>query len=89
MRRPFGKPAGSPPMSPSVLNFGDDVGVGGIEVFSRSMSAWIGPVKLVKPGMMPGGIPVSRMASRSARGLPDLTSAARLANGAAPGGMAG
>src|SRR6266704_2281584 len=43
-------------------------GVGAIEVFSRSMSDSTGPVKLVNPGMMPAGMPVSRMASRSARG---------------------
>ena len=51
-----------------------------MEVFSRSMSAWIGPVKLVKPGTMPVGIPVSKMASMSARGLPDLFSASRCGN---------
>src|ERR1700689_4846209 len=36
---------------------------------------------------MPVGMPVSRIASRSARGLPDLTSAARLGN--TPGYRAG
>ena len=34
------------------------------------MSACTGPVKFVKPGTIPAGIPVSRIASRSARGLP-------------------
>ena len=51
-----------------------------IEVFSRSMSASTEPVKLVKPLISPAGMPVSRIASRSARGLPDLTSASRLGN---------
>jgi hypothetical protein len=46
-------------------------GVGGIEVFSRSMSACTGPVKFVKPAMSPFGIPVSRIASMSALALPD------------------
>ena len=40
---------------------------GGIATFSRSMSAWVGPVKFWKPGMSPLGMPVSRIASRSAR----------------------
>src|SRR5580693_1905411 len=49
-------------------------GVGRIEVFSRSMSASTGPVKFWNPGMMPAGMPVSRMASRSARGFLEATS---------------
>ncbi len=57
--------------------------LGGIEVFSRSMSACTGPVKLVKPVIRPLGMPVSRIASRSSLGLLDLTSAARFGN--APG----
>ena len=51
--RPFGKPAGSPPSSPSMLT--DFAGVGGTDVLSRSMSAWVAPVKLVKPFTMPSG----------------------------------
>ena len=51
-----------------------------MEVFSRSMSASTGPVKLVNPGTIPAGMPVSRMASRSARALPAATSAARFGN---------
>ena len=35
--------------------------------FSRSTSACVDPVKFWKPGMMPAGMPVSRIASRSAR----------------------
>ena len=35
------------------------------------MSAWIEPVKFWKPGTMPAGMPVSRIASRSARAVPD------------------
>src|SRR5580704_16013726 len=62
-------------------------GVGLMEVFSRSMSASTFPVKLVKPGTMPAGMPVSRIASRSALGLPEATSAARLGN--TPGYRAG
>ena len=53
---------------------------GGIAVFRRSMSDRTGPVLFWKPGMIPLGIPVSRIASRSARALPDFTSAARLGN---------
>jgi hypothetical protein len=53
---------------------------GGIEVFSRSMSICFGPVKFWKPGMTPAGMPVSRIASRSARGLPEALSEARLGN---------
>ena len=55
-------------------------GVAGIEVFSLSMSASTVPVKLVNPGISPEGIPVSRIASRSARGFAAETSAARLGN---------
>ena len=39
-RRPFGKPAGSPPSSPKMLGAR---GVGGMAMFSRSMSACTGP----------------------------------------------
>ena len=38
-------------------------------MFSRSMSACTAPVKFWKPGTMPAGMPVSRIAARSARGL--------------------
>ena len=55
IRRPFGKPAGSPPISPRMLNFLELAGVGGIDVFSRSMSAGTLPVKFVNPLMMPDG----------------------------------
>ena len=68
-RRPFGNPAASPPSSPKM--FGLFVGVGAIEVFSRSMSASTGPVRLVNPVISPAGMPVSKIASRSARGFPD------------------
>ena len=44
------------------------------------MSACTGPVKLVKCGTIPAGMPVSRIASRSARGLPVAFSAARCGN---------
>src|SRR6185295_10274023 len=64
-RRPFGKPAGSPAISPSTFG----AGVGGIARLSRSRSACTGPVKFWKPGTTPAGIPVSRIAARSARGL--------------------
>ena len=42
-RRPFGKPARSPPSTPRMFG----LLLGGIEVFSRSMSACTAPVKLV------------------------------------------
>ena len=38
-------------------------------MFSRSMSAGLLPVKFWKPGTMPAGMPVSRIAARSARGV--------------------
>ena len=41
--------------------------LGGIATLSRSRSACVGPVKFWNPGMIPAGIPVSRIASRSAR----------------------
>ena len=41
--------------------------VGGMATLSRSSSAWVVPVKFWNPGMRPAGMPVSRMASRSAR----------------------
>ena len=49
-----------------------DEGVGGMATLSRSMSAWTVPVKVWKyPGMTPVGMPVRRMATRSARfGVP-------------------
>ena len=72
-RRPFGNPARSLPSTPSEL--GDDDG--GIATLSRSMSAGVLPVKFWKPGMIPAGSPVSRMATRSARGF---VSAARCGN---------
>ena len=40
---------------------------GGIAIFSRSMSDGAGPVKFWNPEMSPLGIPVSRIAARSAR----------------------
>ena len=61
--RPFGNPAASPAMSPS--GFGS--AVGGMATLSRSMSPGLGPVKFWKPGTTPAGMPVSRMAWRSAR----------------------
>jgi hypothetical protein len=45
--------------------FGSDAG--GIAMFSRSMSAGADPVKFWNPGMSPLGMPVSRIAARSAR----------------------
>jgi len=64
IRRPFGYPPRSPPRTPSA--FGELVA--GIAKFSRSMSAWVVPVKVEKVGdTTPAGIPVSRIASRSAR----------------------
>ena len=40
---------------------------GGIAMLRRSMSAWVVPVKFWNPVMSPGGMPVRRMATRSAR----------------------
>ena len=45
--------------------FGDDAG--GIAMFSRRRSACVAPVLFWKPAMIPDGMPVSRIASRSAR----------------------
>ncbi len=62
-RRPFGKPARSPPRMPRMFW----LAAGGIATFSRRRSACVVPVKFWKPGMMPPGIPVSKIARRSAR----------------------
>ncbi len=80
--RPLGNPAASMPINPRLLGL---CRVGGMAMFSRSMSAWTVPLPVTfwKPGTMPAGIPVSRIASRSARGLPEALSAARL--GKTPG----
>ena len=40
---------------------------GGTARFSLSMSAGVFPVKFWKPGTIPDGMPVSRIATRSAR----------------------
>jgi hypothetical protein len=70
-RRPFGKPARSPPSTPRLLGDAD----GGIAMFNRSWSAWVGPVNVWNVGLtIPSGMPVSNTAARSARGLPELTS---------------
>ncbi len=45
----------------------DDAVAGGMAKLSRSMSACTVPVKFWKPGTTPEGIPVMRMAVRSAR----------------------
>ncbi len=58
-----------------------------IAVFSRSMSDSTEPVWFWKPSISPAGMPVSRIASRSARGWPDFASAARC--GKTPGYRAG
>ena len=68
-RRPFGKPAGSPPIKPRLLGFD----VAGMAMFRRRKSAWVGPVKFWNPGTIPGGMPVSKIAARSALGCPDVT----------------
>ena len=41
---------------------------GGMAMFRRNMSAWVPPVKFWKPGTTPVGMPVSRIATRSALG---------------------
>jgi hypothetical protein len=64
--RPLGKPARSPPSTPRLL--GPDV-VGGMAILSRNMSACVFPVKVWKLGTMPAGIPVNRIAAKSARGF--------------------
>ena len=66
-RRPFGKPARSPPSSPLLLGRVDELVAGGMAKFSLSMSAWTVPVKFWKPPMIPEGRPVIKMAVRSAR----------------------
>ena len=66
-RRPLGNPAASPATRPSEFAFLPLVG--GIATLSRSMSALVPPVKFWNPGTTPDGIPVSRIASRSARGF--------------------
>ena len=50
---------------------------GGIATLRRSMSASVVPVKFWKPGTIPSGMPVCRIATRSAR---SASSAARLGN---------
>ena len=39
--------------------------LGAIAMFNRSMSAGVVPVKFWNPGMIPDGMPVSRIATRS------------------------
>ena len=51
--------------------------VGGIATLRRSMSASVVPVRFWNPGISPSGIPVCRIASRSAR---SASRAARLGN---------
>ena len=63
--RPLGNPAASPPISPSTLG----LDAGGMATLSRSMSACVDPVKFWNPGTTPDGMPVSKIASRSALGL--------------------
>src|SRR5580700_6315087 len=62
-RRPFGNPARSPPRMP--FRLGDDAG--GIAMLRRNRSAGVEPVLFWNPAMIPDGIPVSRIASRSTR----------------------
>src|ERR1035441_6527025 len=64
-RRPFGKPALSPPTTPRMAAFAG--AVGSIATLSRSMSAFVAPVLFWNPAMSPAGTPVSRTASRSGR----------------------
>jgi hypothetical protein len=76
-RRPFGKPARSPPRRPNA--FASSL-VGGMAVFRRSMSACTSPVLFWKSSIRPSGMPVSRIATRSARAVLALFSSARLSN---------
>ena len=48
---------------------GSGLVLGGIATFSRSMVGLVVPVKFWKPGTTPAGMPVSRIAARSARGF--------------------
>jgi len=57
-----------------------DPAVGGAATWVMTIAHRRAIDRLVNPAIRPAGIPVSRMASRSARGLADLTSAARLGN---------
>ena len=67
-RRPFGKPATSPPRYPS--RFAVEKGVGGTAVFSRSSSAYTSPgcVLIGTPKGFPGPIPRKSASSMSAAG---------------------
>src|SRR5262249_35651111 len=62
-RLPLGNPARSPPTTPHPFGFD----VGEIAMFRRSMSPGSAPVKFWNPGTIPDGMPVSKIASRSAR----------------------